>query len=102
MVKNEVLYRTLDETKKFQSLLKSRIRFDQVDLPGLPLGHKIKKKKFDSLKKLLESLSGKNWNNDPELEWLVPIFAEYCEEGETAVEENEECECNDMEEVNFI
>nr|CAH7734043.1 unnamed protein product [Callosobruchus chinensis]CAH7744959.1 unnamed protein product [Callosobruchus chinensis]CAH7757061.1 unnamed protein product [Callosobruchus chinensis]CAH7763913.1 unnamed protein product [Callosobruchus chinensis] len=102
VVKSEVLYRSSDETKKFQSLLKPRARFDQVDLPGLSLGHTLKKKKIDSLKTLLESLSGKNWYNDPELEWLFPILTEYCEDGETVAEENQECECTDMEEVNFI
>nr|CAI5865734.1 unnamed protein product [Callosobruchus analis] len=74
----------------------------RIDLPGLSLGHTLKKKKIDSLKTLLETLSEKNWYNDPELEWLFPILTEYCEDEETVAEENQECECTDMEEINFI
>ncbi|KAF2884229.1 hypothetical protein ILUMI_21945 [Ignelater luminosus] len=66
LVKTGSLYRTNDPTKRFETQLKPRKRLEQVTLTELPLGRRIKKK-LDSLKKLLISLPGENWNIDPEL-----------------------------------
>lgn len=103
-VKTEVLYRSDDTTKKFETLLKARKRLQQIEIPELPLNHKIKKKKLDSLKALLVSLAGENWSTDPELTWMTPIFSEHCDEENTTADNDEKllCECNDDEEENFI
>lgn len=85
-MKSEVLYRSDDPAKKFQTLLKPRKRLDQIELPEVPLGHEIQQKKLDSLKKLLVTLSGDEWyDTDPELKWMTEIF-------ETAVAANSENE----------
>lgn len=105
LIKTENLYRFNDPSKKFESLLKPRKRLQSVNTPPVPLTHKIKKKKLDSIKKLLVSLSGEEWPDDPELRWMVPIFSESYEakdEENIVNESEEECECNDAEEINLI
>lgn len=44
-MKTEIFYRTDDSQKKFQSLLKKAKNLNNVHLPELPIGHKIKEKK---------------------------------------------------------
>ncbi|KAK4879514.1 hypothetical protein RN001_007660 [Aquatica leii] len=102
LVKTEVLYRNDDETKRFETLLKPRKRLDQVQIPELPIGHKIKTK-LESLKKLLISLSGEDWNQDPELKWMEPLFTEEkIDEEDEASDADVDCECADTEHSHFL
>ncbi|KAK4873209.1 hypothetical protein RN001_015238 [Aquatica leii] len=103
LVKTEVLYRNDDETKRFETLLKPRKRLDQVQIPELPIGHKIKTKKLESLKKLLISLSGEDWNQDPELKLMEPLFTEEkIDEEDEASDADVDCECADTEHSHFL
>ncbi|KAF2884599.1 hypothetical protein ILUMI_21579 [Ignelater luminosus] len=92
---------TNDPTKQFETLLKPRKRLERVTLAELPLGRRIKKKKLNSLKKLLISLSGENWNTDPELGWILPIFTEDQEDEHAESTTDEECECSDTDNADF-
>ncbi|VEN57645.1 unnamed protein product [Callosobruchus maculatus] len=106
-VKSEVLYRTDDPTKKYQTLLKPKKRLDRIELCEVPLGREIKQKKVVSLKKLLVALSGAQWySTDPELKWLAEILERTginYNDGDDQYENGEEaCECVENDENYFI
>lgn len=112
LIKLEMLYRNDDPTKKLETLLKPGKRINQIELPKLTIGKKIKQKKLKSLEKLLISLSGENWPEDPELTWLQPIFTNGAIQGtnsQNPVSENDEqgsdtemCDCNTNDELTII
>ncbi|XP_050311183.1 uncharacterized protein LOC126746832 [Anthonomus grandis grandis] len=106
VVKSESLYRTDDPAKKFQTLLKAKKRLDQIVLSEVRLGHEIKQKKIDSLKKLLVTLSGDKWyDTDPELRWMAEIFENLAvshNEDQEYEDGEEACECAETDENNFI
>lgn len=77
LMKSELLYRSDDPTKKYDSLLKQGHTMDQITLPEVPLVHTIKEKKLQSLHKLLIELSGPNWPRDPQLLWFEPIVGKH-------------------------
>ncbi|KAK5638653.1 hypothetical protein RI129_012948 [Pyrocoelia pectoralis] len=110
VMKSELLYRSDDLAKKFQTLLKPRKRLAQIVLPDVPLGHAIKQKKLDSLQKLLVTLSGEEWyDTDPELKWMSEIFENVvvANSEKEDLQDQEEggevlCECAENEENDFI
>lgn len=73
VVKTEMFY-TNDSQTQFFTLLKKGKNLNNISFPVLALRHKIKEKKVQSLKKLLQEMASTQWAEDPELEWLVTVF----------------------------
>ncbi|KAK5644754.1 hypothetical protein RI129_006054 [Pyrocoelia pectoralis] len=60
VMKSELLYRSDDFAKKFQTLLKPRKRLAQIVLPDVPLGHAIKQKNWIVYKNYLSHYLERN------------------------------------------